>query len=185
MTRPRKDPSKLADRRRSRMAPRLVELDNERDRRVREELSAQVPPKLLKLTVQHWDSYWASDIASIATAADLPSLQRLFMARDEREKLWREYRRGRFVYGSRQQIAMHPVFGAVRVLDAEITALEDRFGLNPRARARLGLSFVKAKLSMAEINLKVDAQVEAAEARGEISDPRDLPDPYNRSKGAD
>lgn len=77
------------------------------------------------------------------------------MARDEREKLWREYRRGRFIYGSRQQLAMHPVFGAIRALDAEITALEDRFGLNPRARARLGLTFVQATRTLADVNAAI------------------------------
>jgi len=167
MSRPRKPPEKLQDRRASRTAPRLVELGDERDQRRRAELSARIPPKLLALTTQHWHAYWRSDIAAIAKEEDLPALQQLFMLRDERERLWRSYKRERLVVGSRGQVVVNPVLGSIRALGPEITALENCFGLNPRARTRLGLSFVKAARTLADVNREALSRAESD------ADPRD------------
>jgi hypothetical protein len=41
-------------------------------------------------------------------------------------------------------------------IDAEIRNLEDRIGLNPKARVTLGIQLVSAKKSLSDLNTELD-----------------------------
>jgi hypothetical protein len=73
------------------------------------------------------------------------------------------------VSGSKGQPVLNLLGGLITRLDAEIWALEDRFGLTPRARPRLGVVFGEAHRSLEQINKDLDAELEA---ETEEADPR-------------
>lgn len=127
----------------------------------------EAPPGLLAATRKAWDEFWSSEVAAAVDASsDMGAVRRLFSLVDERERAIRAYRRARLVAGSKGQPVLSPMFGAIRVLDVAILALEDRFGLTPRARAALGISIGQAKLTLDQLNASA---IEAAVS--------DLPDP--------
>jgi hypothetical protein len=43
-------------------------------------------------------------------------------------------------------------------IDAEIRNLEDRIGLNPKARVQLGIQLVSAKKSLSDLNSELDLE---------------------------
>lgn len=88
---------------------------------------------------------------ALVTPADLPALQRLFSLYDEHDRAWRGYRRQRLVEGSQGQPVASPLFGVAMKLDAEIRALEDRFGCSPAARLRLGIHFGQAARTLEDL----------------------------------
>jgi hypothetical protein len=59
---------------------------------------------------------------------------------------------------------LNPLLKHVAALDGEIRQLEDRFGLTPLARLRLGVTFGEAHRSLADLNRalieEVDGDVE-------------------------
>lgn len=113
---------------------------------------------LLAATVEAWDAFWSSKLSSLVDDADLPALRRLFRMYDERERLDRSYRAQRFVEGGAtgKAIVVHPAAGQISSLDARITALEDRFGLTPLARLKLGLTLGAAARSLEDFNREFD-----------------------------
>jgi P27 family predicted phage terminase small subunit len=112
------------------------------------------PPRgLLKTTREAWAAFWSSPVAAaVDRVSDLATLVRLFELRDERERCWRAVRSERLVLGSKGQPALNPLCRRVSTLDREITALEDRFGLSPLARLKLGVQFHEAARSLEELN---------------------------------
>ena len=101
-----------------------------------------VPAGLLKKTRVAWDRFWASDVSQAFDAgSDLPMLERLFQLRDDRERAHRAYRKDPLIQGSQGQSVLNPMAQVVKTCDSEIRALEDRLGLNPQARLRLGIVF--------------------------------------------
>jgi P27 family predicted phage terminase small subunit len=117
---------------------------------------AVVPPAprgLLKATREAWAAFWSSPVAAaVDRVSDLPAVERLFELRDERQRCWRAVRSERLVVGSKGQVAINPLARRVSTLDREITALEDRFGLSPLARLKLGVQFHEAARSLEELN---------------------------------
>lgn len=98
------------------------------------------PAGLLKKTRAAWVDFWASDVAqAIEAASDMPMLERLFRLRDDRERAHRAYRADPLIQGSQGQSVLNPMAQVVKTCDAEIRALEDRLGLSPQARLRLGI----------------------------------------------
>ncbi len=79
-------------------------------------------PTWLKSTRQWWRTLWASPMASTYLAADVPALIRLAEMVEAR---------ARGTLGASETIAM--------------TALEDRFGLNPKARRALQWEIAQAE----------------------------------------
>jgi P27 family predicted phage terminase small subunit len=69
------------------------------------------------------------------------------------------------VRGSKGQQVLNPLARAVATFDAEIRALEDRFGLTPQARARLGVVFGEAHRSLEQINRELEIELEAEDPR--------------------
>lgn len=100
------------------------------------------PTNWLVQTSDDWQQLWTSVLAqAYLPATDLPALRRLFSLRDERERAVRAYRRKRTTEGSTGQTVVNPVAATISTMDTQITALEDRFGLNPSARLKLGIVF--------------------------------------------
>ncbi|HSW41312.1 MAG TPA: P27 family phage terminase small subunit [Patescibacteria group bacterium] len=112
------------------------------------------PPRAwLASTAAAWRAYWASPLARAAQIdTDTPAIERLFGLRDERERMSRVVRRSRVVLGSAGQPRANPLYAQITAFDAEIRQLEDRLGLSPIARLRLGVTFGDAARSLADLN---------------------------------
>ena len=110
------------------------------------------PSGLLKATVARWEAYWASPVAAAADrVTDLPALERLFRSYDEVERAGRAFRRERIVAGSTGQPTLNPLGRYIAQLTTEITGLEDRLGLTPKARLALGIQLGEARRSLNDL----------------------------------
>jgi hypothetical protein len=83
---------------------------------------------------------------------DGETLEMLLRMRDERDIEFRMGKRQRVVVGSQGQPVINPMLAHAIVLQKEIRALEDRLGLNPAARLRLGVLLGDATRSIADVN---------------------------------
>jgi hypothetical protein len=113
------------------------------------------PGKLLKPIRDAWVAYWASEVASLYKPEDASALRRLFTLYDASERAWREEAREPLVEGSQGQPRPNPA-GAKKALELEphIRALEDRFGITPLARLKLGVTFQQGQ-SLVEMNRRI------------------------------
>jgi P27 family predicted phage terminase small subunit len=127
------------------------------------------PSGLLAASTRAWSTLWGSPLASAFLPSDLPALSRLFELRDERVRAFRAARKARVVQGSKGQPVLSPMVGYVASLDAEIRNLEDRFGLTPRARLQLGVTFGEAHRSLADVNASF---LEDDRHEDDVEDPR-------------
>ena len=142
----------------------------------------QAPRGLLVQTVREWDAFWTSPLAlTVTPATDLPAITRLFALRDERERMARVVRLERVVVGSRGQPRANPLYAQIASFDAEIRQLEDRLGLTPLARLKLGVTFGDAARSLADLNAELagdaedspeDADLLLTLAAGSVAEPR-------------
>lgn len=114
------------------------------------------PDGLLSSTKVAWVAFWASPLAPLVTAADFPALERWATLVDERARALRGYRKARIIDAPSGQAMLNPLFGVMKALDAEIRALEDRFGLSPMARLRLGAQLGETARSLEELNAGLD-----------------------------
>ncbi|HEX7119134.1 MAG TPA: P27 family phage terminase small subunit [Longimicrobiales bacterium] len=111
------------------------------------------PAGLLKATRDEWDTFWRSELAQLVQAeTDLVALERLFRLRDEERRAMREARKARLVPGSMGQMVLNPLLKYAESLQKEIRALEDRFGMTPKARLALGIAFGEAARSLSDLN---------------------------------
>lgn len=112
------------------------------------------PPKgkLLTATVRAWDAFWTSDLAALVLDADRPALDRLFGMYDLRERMHRALLEQPFTEGSTGQTVVHPAAKELASLDGRIVALEDRFGITPMGRLKLGVVLGAAARSLDEMN---------------------------------
>lgn len=114
-------------------------------------------PKWLAATRDAWVGYWESPVASaVDRSSDLPGLERLFSLRDERERCYRSAKRARLVDGSTGQPVLNPLYKHMSTLDASILALEDRLGLSPMARLKLGVQIGQARRTLADLNAQAE-----------------------------
>ena len=128
------------------------------------------PKGMLAATARSWTAFWRSEAAALVLAADLPALERLFELRDERTRCMRAARKARVVAGSTGQPSLNPLYRHVSTLDGEIRQLEDRFGLAPLSRLRLGVTFGEAARSLADLN----AAAAGAAPEEDHDDPRHI-----------
>jgi P27 family predicted phage terminase small subunit len=126
----------------------------------RNQVPLTVPPMpagLLVSTQSLWTSFFSSALArAIEPESDLPAITRYFSLLDERERLYRAFKRKRIVKGSQGQPMLNPAGRALHGFDAELRQLEDRLGLTPRARLQLGIQLTEAARSLAELNQALD-----------------------------
>ncbi len=127
------------------------------------------PSGLLKATREDWATFWTSALATLVTLADRPALRRLFTLYDERSRAYRGLREfGRLIdleHGGK----LNPLASYLKACDAEIRMLEDRFGLSPISRLRLGVALGEAAKSLDELNRSLDADDDPDEP---TADPR-------------
>jgi len=104
-------------------------------------------------TVDRWEEFWGSKLAANVEESDHGALRRLFRLYDELERLWEAVEEtGRVVDGSQGQPRPNPLFKQIETFQAEARQLEDRFGLSPKSRLQLGITFADAHLSLAALN---------------------------------
>lgn len=99
-------------------------------------------------TKRAWVAFWDERTAQLVQPGDMPALRRLYSMYDERDRMLAAYKRQRFSVGSTGQLIVNPAAKEVASLDARISALEDRFGLTPAARLRLGITLGEAARSL-------------------------------------
>ncbi len=92
--------------------------------------------------VDAWTRFWASDIAGIIRSSDLTVVNRLFRLYQEHAKAFQRYVDRPAVKGSMGQLRTNPFLDVALKLEPQIARLENEIGLNPAARARLGLAGV-------------------------------------------
>ncbi len=114
-----------------------------------------------------WVEFWDSDLSGLVLPADMPAMVRLFRMYDSRERMERAYLDAPFSTGSTGQVVIHPAAKEVASLDGRITALEDRFGITPMGRLKLGVTFGAAAKSLEAINADFDS-----DSHEEEPDPR-------------
>lgn len=127
-------------------------------------LGVPEPPNALSdRSREAWIKLWSSPIARVMLPQlDEDTLTMLLRMRDERDTEFRMGKRQRVVRGSQGQPVINPMIAHAMVLQKEIRALEDRLGLNPAARLRLGILLGDATRSIADVNEEFE--------QGEFSD---------------
>jgi P27 family predicted phage terminase small subunit len=110
------------------------------------ELARQYPPPddgWLPEVVEAWHEFFSSALAGpkVFKSTDLPALRRLFKYRDRLLHATTEFEEQPTTTGSMGQEVLSPWAAEMHRLEAEIQKLEDRFGLTPLARLRLGVTF--------------------------------------------
>jgi P27 family predicted phage terminase small subunit len=70
---------------------------------------------------------------------------------------------GRVVEGSQGQPRPNPLYKQVQEFQAEARQLEDRFGLSPMSRLRLGITFADAQASLDGLNARLAAKMSEVE----------------------
>ena len=126
---------------------------------------AEPPPPLPKLmggkclaaTEALWGRFWTSPIAQLVNReSDMPRLARWIYYCDEWLRALRSFRNRRLVTGSQGQPVINPLGDYVLKLEKQIAAVEEKFGLTPLDRMRLGITFGEARRSLASLNAELD-----------------------------
>ena len=146
--------AKPVDQREHRIKPKLVDIESYKKREI-----PKLSGRFLKNTKIWWNNFWESDLATaIDIKSDLPVLERLASLMDERERIFKQAKKDRLVVGSQGQVVLNPLYSALLKIDAEIRNLEDRIGLNPKARVSLGIQIGQAKKTLADLNTELDIE---------------------------
>ncbi|MDB3980861.1 P27 family phage terminase small subunit, partial [Acidimicrobiia bacterium] len=140
--------AKPLDQREHRIRPTVVDIGAYKKREI-----PKLKGRYLKITKLWWEDFWNSDLASaVDTKSDQSAVYRLATLIDERERVYKQAKKERLVVGSQGQVVLNPLYSAMLKLDAEIRQLEDRIGMNPKARVSLGISIGQAKKSLSDLN---------------------------------
>lgn len=119
------------------------------------------------IVVEQWETFWASDIAArLLAEVDLAPIRRLFNLYHLYEAALDQYLAGGQllapVNSDGTLMGTHPLFSTIKALHDMIVKLEDRFGITPHSRMRLGLKVAK----VAEAHERANATV-TRKRRGE------------------
>lgn len=110
------------------------------------------PDGLLPDVIDMWDAYWHSDLSQlVTTATDMPGLRRLFRYYDDMERAWAIYRSAPEIAGSRGQTRISHFAKHIRETEPLVARLEDRYGLSPKSRLELGITFGDAARSLEDL----------------------------------
>jgi len=132
---------------------------------VAQDVAAPVPDESWReQTVERWVAFWSSPLASQVERSDEGAFRRLFWIYDELHRLIEAIdETGRIVEGSQGQPRPNPLYKQVQEFQAEARQLEDRFGLSPMSRLRLGITFADAQASLDGLNARLAAKVSDAD----------------------
>lgn len=115
--------------------------------------------KWLRATCGVWERFWASPIAqAVDRASDLPRIERWITYVDEWHRALRGFRKSRLVEGSQGQPVLNPLGDYMLKLEAQIDRAEEKFGMTPLDRMRLGISFSEARRSLKDLNAELDGK---------------------------
>ena len=115
-------------------------------------------------TTSLWEAFWTSPIAQVVDReSDMPRLLRWIAYWDEWFRAMRAFRRRRMVEGSMGQPVINPLSAYIAVVEGKIERIEEKFGLTPLDRMRLGISFGEAQRSLADMNADLDDDADADE----------------------
>lgn len=114
------------------------------------------PPEGLRPEIeQQWHDLGADGAARVVTVLDMPAVLRLFAYRTRHAEITAyldELSQAELVtLGSTGQERMHPLAEHVAKLERLILALEEKLGLTPMARARLGIAVAEARRSWQDV----------------------------------
>jgi hypothetical protein len=138
------------------------------------------PPQLSKENLEFWHSYWTSDLARAANPkTDIQAVKRLFTLYEERDQLYALYKDSDLfkplpkTRAAKQKPVRwgSPIRALLGKIHQEIIQLEDRFGLSPISRLRLGLTAANAANVFSQIN-NLETDVSSDSTEPEI-DPRE------------
>lgn len=139
--------------RQRRNAPRALELVAAVGAQVAALKAPPPPDGLLKRTVERWEAFWTSPVASLVDrTSDMPALERLFELYDDCARFRRSIRDNPMIEGSQGQMVRNPFVKDLKDSQAEVRQLEDRFGLSPRARLGLNLTLGATAKTLADLN---------------------------------
>ena len=146
--------AKPLDQREHRIRPTVVDIGAYKKRDI-----PKLKGRYLKITKEWWEDFWNSDLATaIDHKSDQSAVYRLATLIDERERVYKQAKKDRLVVGSQGQVVLNPLYSAMLKLDAEIRQLEDRIGMNPKARVSLGISIGQAKKSLSDLNAELEEE---------------------------
>jgi P27 family predicted phage terminase small subunit len=115
-------------------------------------------------TVERWVLFWGSPLASQVEPSDEGAFRRLYWIYDELDRLRQAIEEtGRVVEGSQGQPRPNPLYKQVESFQAEARQMEDRFGLSPLSRLRLGITFADAQASLDGLNARLAAKMAEGE----------------------
>ena len=106
-------------------------------------------------TAASWKAFEGSQVASLLDlGVDAMALYRLFDLYDERARARRVTWAEPLVEGSHGQMMLHPLLRRIAAIDRELLALEDRFGMSPKARLALGISITDGGGTLDDLNAR-------------------------------
>ena len=125
-------------------------------------VSVQIPPPDVRWraeVVESWNDLWSSPMAGakVLQPSDAFALRRLFTYRHRLLDALDALDAEPIVVGSMGQPTLSPWAQEVHRLEAALSKLEDKFGLTPMARMRLGVSFEEGVNLAARNALLMDA----------------------------
>lgn len=98
-----------------------------------------------------WNEIWRVGGTSYDPGTDSPIIERYASMQSRRlEALAVIENEGMTTTGSQGQVVLHPLVRVVESIEAKLLPLEDRLGLNPEARIRLGISTLEGKTKLEE-----------------------------------
>jgi P27 family predicted phage terminase small subunit len=119
------------------------------------------PAGLLKARKEEWAAYFSSPVASAVDArSDIGALTRLFELKAKVDRFEKAAKGKPLVAGSTGQPILNPLLKEAHSLLGEIRQLEDRFGMTPSSRARLGVVIGESVKTLDDLNRRVDESVD-------------------------
>ena len=104
------------------------------------------PARLGARGSQIWVELWEAGGSAYHPPTDRFVIERYCLLHDRHAELWATLDRDGFMaMGSQGQEVLHPAARALDSTEKELRSLEDRLGLNPEARARLGIATIEHK----------------------------------------
>lgn len=119
------------------------------------------PAGIVKAAREAWVAFWRSDVSALVNRhADLTALRRWAVCLSERERVWAKLRKEWTVTGSMGQRVINPLGTYMDRLTREIARYEDKFGMTPQARMRLGVTFGHFRRAMQDAGDAGHAEIE-------------------------
>jgi phage terminase small subunit len=133
------------------------------------------PDGIRSYLVDSWAEYWSSPLAQVGDEhTKRAAVTRLWQMYDLRDKHYEAYRAAPLVEGSQGQTVLNPLGRQMAQLETQITALEDRLGLNPKAQIGLGISWAQGQAQLASLAERVFHGNETPGDDEDDVDPREL-----------